>query len=82
MRGSSPAMGMTFAGLLALVVILVFSGAMWDILHGCHIHAWWLFPLLLLGIGRFEADEADIAYVLGLVALIASRLVAAITPEF
>jgi len=42
----------------------------------------WLFPLLLLGIGHFEADEANIAYVLGYVALIASRLVAAITPEF
>ncbi len=63
-------------------MILVFSGAMWDILHGCQIHAWWLFPLLLLGIDRFEADEADIAYVLGLVALIDSRFVAAITPEF
>ncbi len=50
--------------------------------HAIHVHTWWLFPLLLLGIGHFEADEADVAYVFGLVALIGSRLVAAITPEF
>ena len=55
---------------------------LWEGLHAIHVHAWWLFPLLLLGIGRFGADEANIAYVLGLVALIGSRLVAAITPEF
>ena len=75
-------MGMTFAGLLALVVILVFSGAMWDILHGCHIHAWWLFPLLLLGVGRFEADAANIGYVFGFLALIASRSAAELTAEY
>jgi len=39
-------------------------------------------PPLLLGIGRFGADEANMAYVFGYVALIASCLVAAITPEF
>jgi len=73
--------GATFIGLLAVVVIALCSGALWEGLHAIHVHGWWLFPLLLLGIGRFEADEADIAYVLGLVALIGSRLVAAITAE-
>ena len=62
-------MGATFIGLLAIVVIALCSGALWEGLHAIHVHAWWLFPLLLLGIGRFGADEANIAYVLGYVAL-------------
>ncbi len=60
-NGTSSAIGATLSGLLAIVVIALFSGALWAGLHAIHVHAWWLFPLLLLGIGRFEADAANIA---------------------
>ncbi len=75
-------MGITAGGLVAIVVIVLFSGVLWELLHELHVHAWWLFPLLLLGVGQFEADEANIGYVFGFVALISSRIVAGLTAEY